>query len=271
MIFIFFRNDDVRGTLDKSLVDLTNIFICEDVPITHVVEPVNITIEVISWLKQLKEKYPNIIEIGQHGYDHTLKAQKIIFGKLRKGEFGYGRSYEEQLSEINNGKQIMDSTFGDTWLSLFTFPFGGKNMDAIKAVDHCGYKIMNDHHKLDWNHKLFYFIGRLLRRNFLFERPVSYNLKLRPRTNLFNININISLIKKYINDETECVMYTLDELKKLTRMYLGEKTIGIVLHHRYHNDEDKMQLVTDYIKWLKTIDGVQFVNQGTIYENFSGK
>jgi hypothetical protein len=271
MKYIFFRNDDVRETLDITLVDLTNIFIREGVPITHVVEPANITAEVISWLKKLKEEYPQIIEIGQHGYDHRLKAQKMIFGKLRKGEFGYGRSYEEQLTEIESGKQIMDATFGDSWVSLFTFPFGGKNLDAIRAVDDCGYKIMNDHHKLDWNHKLFYFTGRLLRRNFLFERPVSYNLKKRPQTNLFNININISLIKKYINDETECVMYSLDELKALTKMYLREKTIGIVLHHRYHNDRDKMQLVTDYINWLKTINGVQFVNQQTIYEKYCNR
>lgn len=268
MIYVFFRNDDVRETLDRSLVDLTNVFIQEEVPITHVVEPANITPHVISWLKQLKREFPDIIEIGQHGYDHKLKAQKVIFGKLRKGEFGYGRSYEEQLIEIESGKEIMNSTFGDSWVSLFTFPFGGKNMDAIRAVDHCGYKIMNDHHKLDWNHKLFYLTGRLLRRNFLFERPVSYNLKFRPQTKLFNININVSLIKKYINDETECVMYSLDELKKLTWMYMNEKTIGIVLHHRYHNSEEKMQLVSNYIKWLKTIEDVQFVNQQTIYEKY---
>ncbi len=268
MCQIFFRNDDVRSTLDKSLVDLTDIFIQEKVPINHVVEPANISPEVVTWIKGLKKEYPDLIEIGQHGYDHKLKAVKKILGKVRKGEFGYGRSYKEQFNEIKKGKEIMDQLFMNDWISLFTFPFGGKNMAAIKAVNDCGYKIMNDHHKLDKNHQLFYFVGRLLRRNFLLERPVSYNLEKRPRTNLFNININISLIKKYINDDTDCVMYSLEELKELTLMYIHERTIGIVLHHRYHNTKEKMQLVADYIHWLKSLDNIKFATQEIIYEKY---
>ena len=179
-----------------------------------------------------------------------------------------GENYDEQLKEIKKGKELMNQYFGEDWVSLFTFPFGGKNMAAINAVNDCGYRIMNDHHKLDKNHQLFYFLGRLLRRNFLLERPVSYNLEKRPNTNLFNININISLIKKYINDETDCIMYSLDELKELTMMYIHEKTIGIVLHHRYHNSTEKMQLVSDYIKWLKSLDNMNFVTQEMIYEKY---
>lgn len=40
---IFFRNDDVRSTLDESLVSLTDIFIRNGIPISHAVEPANIS------------------------------------------------------------------------------------------------------------------------------------------------------------------------------------------------------------------------------------
>ena len=91
MSLVFFRNDDVRDSLDKSLIDLTSIFIGEDVPINHVVEPANVSPEVVAWIKEKKKEWPKLIEIGQHGFDHKLKAVKKILGKIRKGEFGYGR------------------------------------------------------------------------------------------------------------------------------------------------------------------------------------
>ena len=65
---IFFRNDDVRGKLDNSLVKITEIFITNQVPICHAVEPANLTHEVINWLLDLKNSYPNLIEIVQHGW-----------------------------------------------------------------------------------------------------------------------------------------------------------------------------------------------------------
>ena len=63
--YIFFRNDDVRSTLDQSLVKLTNIFIQEQVPINHVVEPANISEYVtLSWDYDGRILHPNeVIQI----------------------------------------------------------------------------------------------------------------------------------------------------------------------------------------------------------------
>ena len=73
MSIFFFRNDDVRDNLDQSLIELTDIFIKNQIPITHAVEPANITQAVIDWLLEVKQSYPEIISIMQHGYDHTVK------------------------------------------------------------------------------------------------------------------------------------------------------------------------------------------------------
>ena len=65
---IFLRNDDIRQTLDQTLIDLTMVCMEHKVPISHAVEPANVTTEVAEWLIGMKIKYPQLIEIIQHGY-----------------------------------------------------------------------------------------------------------------------------------------------------------------------------------------------------------
>ena len=62
---VCFRNDDVNS-LTEPLKKLTEIYLKRKVPITHAVEPGNVTIETIDWLKQLKTHDPHLIEIIQH-------------------------------------------------------------------------------------------------------------------------------------------------------------------------------------------------------------
>lgn len=78
----FFRNDDLRNKLDDSLIKITDLFIKYNIPITHSVEPANVSEEVVKWLVDVKKKYPDLIEIMQHGYEHKIK------NNFKKGEFG---------------------------------------------------------------------------------------------------------------------------------------------------------------------------------------
>ena len=94
----FFRNDDVRGSLDGSLVRIQELFIKRGIPITHAVEPANITEDVVNWLLSVKDKHPNMVSIMQHGYDHSIKNIR------QYGEFGGDRTYDEQYQDIGNGK-----------------------------------------------------------------------------------------------------------------------------------------------------------------------
>ena len=118
---LFFRNDDVRGTIDSSLVKLTDLFIKHEIPITHAVEPANLTLQVFNWLIDKQNHYPHLVEVMQHGYDHTIK------NKYKLGEFGGQRVYDEQYNDIKKGKDLMDKYFGDLWFRAFNFPFGREN------------------------------------------------------------------------------------------------------------------------------------------------
>ncbi len=260
---IFFRNDDVRNKLDDSLIELTMLFISHEIPLTHAVEPANITKEVAEWLLQVKKEYPDLIDIMQHGYDHTVK------NKFQKGEFGGQRTYIEQFNEIKRGKELMDNWFGELWFSAFNFPYAPYNLEAIKALDDCGFKVINSHFNSRVSRRIFYLLGHSLNKGFFLNHHVSWNLNFYPNTKLFEIDVNTGFIKKYYNELYDCEMLNLSELKKETSQYLKYKTIGVLLHHRYHNSENKIKLVNEYLKWCKSVSNFEFWSLKNIYETFA--
>jgi hypothetical protein len=83
---------------------------------------------------------------------------------------------------------------------------------------------------------------------------------------LFQIDTSFSIEKKFIDEETQAEIYTLDELKVKTRKYLNQTSVlGIVTHHRYHNNKERLKVIENYIKWLKNEPNIQFVTQEEVY------
>ncbi len=272
MKYVFFRNDDVRDKLDKSLIEITDLCVKYNMPISHAVEPANVSKEVVNWLLEMKNKHGNLIEIIQHGYNHKLNYTKKIGGKLKKGEFGGDRTYEEQYNEIKKGKELMDSYFGSSWFSLFTFPFGARNNAAIKAVSDAGFKVVNGSKGISFKLKLFYIIGRLFNKEIMFDRKISWHLMKKPGTNLFQIDMSFGIIKSFINTEDQAVFFNLEQLKNITIKNLESNTyIGIVLHHRYHNSTEISKLFDEYLQWLKELPNISFVNQEQVYNQLTKK
>jgi len=265
---VWFRNDDVRDALDSSLVEITDIFLRNGVPISHAVEPGNVTPEVIDWLRDLKSNHPDLIEIVQHGYNHCLNYSKVIGGTLQKGEFGGDRNYQEQYQDIVAGKELMNQYFGDLWFPSFTFPYSGRNPAAIRALSDAGFKVINGSYRTSVSHQIFYIIGRLLRQKILLGKRISYNLRKVPGTALFEIDMNFSFIKMYYEEGTKASFHDLKTLEKKFKQFRGQKTIGILLHHRYHNTPDKIRLVEDLIKGIKRLEGIEFLTQEKIYRTF---
>jgi len=257
-----FRNDDIRNTLDDSLIELTNIFIHNNIPLTHAVEPANVTNEVVNWLIDIKNKHSDLIEIMQHGYDHSPKNEEQL------GEFGGQRTYEEQFEEIKKGKDLMDEYFGNLWFKAFNFPFAPYNPAAMKAVNDVGFKVIYSHFNSRLSRRMFYKLGHLFNKGYMFKKHVSWYLDYYPGTNLFELDANLSFIRKYIDEDTSSEMFSLDELVEKTRTYLKYPTISMILHHRYHNSKDKMNLVRNYIEWCKS-NSFTYATAKEIYNKFS--
>ena len=205
----------------------------------------------------------------QHGYDHKVK----IKSKGRIGEFGGRRTYNEQLNDIRAGKELMEKYFKNLWIPAFNYPFGPYNYQSMQALSYCGFKIVNSHFNSHWTRRLLYRVGHLLKKGRLFGYHISWNLHIYPRTSLFEIDINLSFIKKYFGDRVEdgCEFQTLDEMKKDTMRYINFNTIGVVLHHGYHSNLSGMDVVKQYLQWCSQHPNIEYARMIDIYERFNGR
>lgn len=240
---VFFRNDDVRDTLDQSLIDLTTLCIDHKVPISHAVEPANITPQVSEWLIGVKKQFPDLIEIIQHGYDHNLKNPE------QKMEFGANRGYEEQYNDIKKGKEIMDLTFGTLWEPIFTFPYGTFNAHTLKAIDKLGYKAISSKIKYTFKGRLKNSLGKLMGKDTLLGKKINYHPDVRHGYKFREISVSANLIKQYTG-ETTAEHYSHQEIIEQIRVSnLHTEFIGLLFHHRFH--KDYLKLTADIIVTLK--------------------
>lgn len=250
-ISVFLRNDDVRQALDQSLIDLTMLCIKHKVPISHAVEPANVTQEVSEWLISLKKQFPDLIEIIQHGYNHNLDNPE------QKMEFGGKRDFQEQYNDIKKGKEIMDKVFGDLWEPIFTFPYGTFNEPTLKAIDQLGYIAISSKIKFTYKGRLKNSFGRLLGKNILFGKKINYHPGIRHGHKFKEVSVSANIIKKYTGVST-AEHYTIEDIMKQIRIAsVHTKIIGLLFHHRFHTDN--LSLISDLIDRLKE-QGYSFSN-----------
>jgi len=227
MMTVFFRNDDVRGNLDQSLIDLTSLCIENTIPIAHAVEPANVTQKVVDWLIEVKNAHPELIDIIQHGYDHNIN------GNYHKMEFGGERTYKDQYDDILKGKNLMQNYFGDLWVPIFTFPYAVYNTQSIRILKDLGYMGLSDVIFFNSKARIKNQVGRLLRRDVIANRKVSFHPKQRPN-GLREVSTSFGIIKKY-NSEDSCDHFTMDEI--IQKIKISSKftdSIGVLFHHRFH-------------------------------------
>jgi peptidoglycan/xylan/chitin deacetylase (PgdA/CDA1 family) len=243
---IFFRNDDVRHTLDQSLIDLTRLCIDHKVPISHAVEPANITPEVSEWLIDIKKQFPDLIEIIQHGYNHNLANPD------QKMEFGGNRGYQEQYDDIKKGQEIMNRVFGNLWEPIFTFPYGTFNTHTLKAIDDLGYKAISSKIKFTYKGRLKNCLGRLMRKDVLLGKKINYHPDVRPGYKFREISVSANLIKKYSGESTADHYAQEEIMEQIRTSSRHTNIIGMLFHHRFH--EDYLKLTADLIGTLKDED-----------------
>ncbi len=241
--YIFFRNDDVRESLDRELVELTELCFKHGVAISHAIEPANVTPEVVDWLLESKKSFPELIEIIQHGYDHNRNNPSA------KMEFGGNRSFEDQLVKIQKGKEIMDNYFGSYWSPIFTFPFGTYNYETLSAVNKLNYLGISS--KIDYSIKsrVKNTLGRIAGKEFLMNKKISYHTLNRKHFDFKEFSVSANLIKKYTGHNT-AVHYTKKEvLEQINLSSRYTNIVGLLFHHRFHGNH--IQMIEQLIVELK--------------------
>lgn len=229
--YIFLRNDDVRESLDKELIKLTELSIKHNFPISHAVEPANVSGEVVEWLLDVKRNNPTLIEIIQHGYDHNNRNPHL------KREFGGNRTFTDQFNTIQKGRELMDLHFGDLWSPVFTFPYGTYNEATLTAIEKSGYKAISGKISFTTKNKLKNLVGRNLGRDFLFNKKISYHSSKRRRFSFYEFSVSANLIKTYL-DKSSAIHFSAKEvLHQIDEAASHTDKIGILFHHRFHTGQ----------------------------------
>lgn len=255
---VFFRDDDV-STLDDTFIKFIEVFIAHQIPLVLAVEPANLTPEMKGYLLDSHAAYPYLIEIIQHGWSHA---------EYDRGEFGGRRGYQDQLQDISRGLDLMRTSFAEAFFPAFTFPFGQYNEHTVKILKQLGYLVLSSKFNPSLSALFFYWFGRLAHGKWLFDHRISYHLGRYPGTNIDEISVSLSPVKKYLgaHGSTECVFETLETLQA---QYLACRkrtpVVGIVLHHRYHAGSDRLSQLIQFVEWLAAFNGISFMTLHDIY------
>ncbi len=251
---VFFRNDDVNR-MEPGLREMTGLFTARGIPISHAVEPANLTDEVRDWLLEFDADQ---VEIVQHGFAHTRHDQ---------GEFGGDRSREDQRRDLDMGLTLLREAFGDRFFPAMSFPFGSYNEYTVPLLDELGYPVVSSHRRHQFSRQVFYALGRLLRRGRWLGRHVSHHLHPYPGTRVLEVSVTISPIRRYLKTPagTDCEFHPLEDLKAMfTRCRRQSSVVGIVLHHRYHCDEERLAPLAELLDWLQQQPAVEFTDLRSI-------
>ncbi len=244
MSYVFFRNDDVRDTLDDELLKITELCVKNEVPIWQAIEPDNVSDQVCEWLIKIKCLYPQLVFLFQHGFDHNLNNK--FSGKM---EFGGHRSYADQYESLRLGMKIMDEKFSDLWTRVISFPFGTYNRETMQAVVDLGYIATTTSVRFDTRNNIKNFVGRLLKADTILGKKVSYHLRKRPNSALIDVGVSVNLISKYL-DESNAEHHSVDFLRCQIDL-VSKKTdvVGILLHHRFHKHH--LNLVSEILEYVR--------------------
>jgi hypothetical protein len=251
---VFFRNDDVglfsANGVSPELIKLTQIFLDENIPISHGVVPAAINDETVNWLIDMKEKFPNLIGIDQHGYRH------VNYDGC--GEFGVHRNYKKQESDIKAGLELMKEYFGDCFSFCFSPQWNKYDSDTKRICDGLGYKVFSGAVSPKLHARILVRLGQMLNKNMMLGKPISYH-----RRNGFNqcgfelkeISVGVSVVKSYKNRELK----SLDEIMlRFEKCCTCQEVVGINLHHWVFNTSEKRALIGCALKTLRKKSHVSF-------------
>ena len=182
---VFFRIDDVGDPWGDSeyLPGLLDVFVEEGIPFNLQVIPARLCDKSADLLNRKIEESPHLVEIDQHGFSHNLK------------EFCSDASRERQHTLLKKGLQILMDAFGVQPIA-FTAPEHLYTTDTLLALHDLQFKVFSKHIRCSAFGEMVYFIGRALRRNWIFGKKVSYHMRRLPSTAMFELSITIESIWK---------------------------------------------------------------------------
>lgn len=219
---VFFRADDI-GAPGKHSCQLIELFKKHRLPLCLAVVPTWLTTTRFDTLQTLAGKHDSQWCWHQHGWLHRNHEKE---GK--KQEFGSARSAEEQIRDLEKGKNRLNAIMGDSFSPFFTPPWNRCSIDTLHGLQDLG----------------FHAVSR------------SLNAKPTCPSHLPDLQVNIDL---HTRKETESEL-SLNNLLQEIEQGICCGTAGVMIHHQRMNTTEFtfLDLLLGTIASLPTIRPLRF-------------
>ncbi len=130
---VFFRADDI-GEPNRAFEDLVSLFARHRVPLSLAVVPAWLTMPRWRALEKMAAEDPALWCWHQHGWRHVNHERK---GKQQ--EFGPARSKTELETDVDWGRQWLQTLMGPAFTPIFTPPWNRCSAETLQLLKSRGY------------------------------------------------------------------------------------------------------------------------------------
>jgi peptidoglycan/xylan/chitin deacetylase (PgdA/CDA1 family) len=136
-VTVFYRDDDA-GWATAELFALLDVFERIDLPLDLAAIPLEMTTKLAQELNRRMHATAHRLGVHQHGLQH---CNHQLSG--RKCEFGDARDYQQQYSDIAQGKEILNRYFGSHNDPIFTPPWNRCNQHTLNVLNELSFHALS--------------------------------------------------------------------------------------------------------------------------------
>ena len=247
---VFFRDDDV-DKLSGKLVEFVNFFLGERVLVNYQVVPGKLQDDACEFILEKRRDHPELIRLNQHGYMH----EHVSNGVHTWSEYSGNRPYEEQYESIQCGQRILRDKLGSYFDDrVFTPPGHKYDENTLRALETLGFDILSASSYTALQARLYYGVGKFLRRTSLLGRRISYNGQRLPGHQLCEVSVALDVDMSKGNPILKTPARLISEFQQARR---SARVVGVVLHHNCY-DPSKLEVLRDFVGFLRSTPGLSF-------------
>ncbi|TWT51707.1 hypothetical protein KOR42_33930 [Thalassoglobus neptunius] len=249
MTRIFFRDDDV-GDLTEPLERFVSLFLERELPVNYQVVPEFLTDAGVNFIVEKQRSNSNLIRLNQHG----LKHSQLLKGKHSWSEFAGGRPYEDQLRDIQTGRQILEERFGSSFDgSIFTPPQHKYDRNTLKALKATGFETLSASYYPNTKNETIYRVGKLLGFSSLQSRGISRHGETRSDCGLYELSVSV-----FADDGSHRVEKLEALLEQVSNARSRVNDVGVMLHHPAWVTEKDFDFLNRFLDQLQQMEDVSF-------------
>ena len=251
---VFFRDDDV-GEMTDPLRALLDVLLEFEIPCHYQVVPDYLDAACAGELRRLKRAHPRLLHFNQHGLHH----EQEIGGQRCYSEFAGGRSYPDQLRDIQQGRDRLEQSLAEAFTpDVFTPPCHKYDAETLRALADLGFQTLSAGVRVDWPSRLYYAVGRRLGRIDFLGKRVSYHQRRTPDARLAEVSVVID-----VHEDQDASGRRRDKgLDELWSEFCAVRphldAIGLMTHHQACETPEKQRVFRDLIARLAAEPGVRF-------------